>query len=444
MRRLPSASHLELAEYCVWPWAGAGRWPERPSSPAAAYGIAFHLVVARLVTGQPPKVEEVAAKHELLPADERRLAASIPRIVDFLEGDLGVRGEAEVGLVFNLSDGRARTAERTAPRGPDELYGAADHIVPRADGKLVVRDWKTGERAKGKAPRETRQLRFLALAAARVWGATEVRVELAFVDEDGAELVGDDLDALDLMIVEGELAQLQERVEAPPRPVPGPWCDRYYCPTRATCPATLAALEPVLKALRIEPLLTEIRDASHAAFIRHRLPVVQEWVEAREMALKDWTKRHGPLPVEDKPALRWGPVEHEGRERIEPTPEALAIVREKLGEHADEALEVSLSKASIERGVRAALAARYGARAPRGALGKMVVPMLEALRTARAVKRGSAYTKFEEFKVAGAVPCQATAGGLRCELNEHGPDVLHTCMGITWREGSVTRSGAPA
>jgi hypothetical protein len=390
---LPAASYHELVVHCAYPWTSGKRWPWTETSPAGRYGIAFHEAAALLSRGETPELGAIAERNTLLPGDFRRLEETVPRIVELLEGDLGVRREAEVELLYDVVRGRARRGPRSE-RTDSEIYGAADLLVWRQDGVLVVRDWKTGRRAKEKRPSQTRQLRALALAAGLVEHAEVVRVELAFVDEDGAELVGEDLDALELGAIEGELAELLELVDAPPVPRPGPWCERYYCPLRAVCPATVAALAQVDVELAAAPLTGEFSSPEHAAAVRHRLPVLQAVIEHAQEQLEAYAKRHGPLPVVDRPGVVWGPVEHDGRERIEPTPAALEVVRQRLGEASAEAIECSVSKASLERGVRSSL----GPQAKRGAAGRAMKELLEELRAIKAVKRGARYTKFEEFK----------------------------------------------
>jgi hypothetical protein len=405
---LPAASHHELTEYCVYPWNGGVRWPERgPMAPAQRYGVAFHEGAADVLHGFPEpvvNVVELGKRWELPEGELRRLSSAILRLAVVLEedgftGDATVAYGAETGFAYSTTTGRTRPCADRKEKAPDEIYGAADLVFWRADGRLVVRDWKTGEKARGKRPGETRQLRFLAMAASHVLNASEVRVELAFVDEDADEVVGDDLDALELGAVEGELAELVERLEAPPAPKPGPWCERYFCPLRAVCPATLAAMAGIEANLERFPLLGALDSPEHAAFIRHRLPVLRDLLDQREEDVQAFARRYGPLPVEGQADVVWGPREHEGRERIEATPEAVRIVRERLGaKGADEALEVSVSKASLERGAKVVINEANGGKVPRGAMKATMEPLLEDLRRAKAVKKGSAYTRFEEFK----------------------------------------------
>jgi len=243
-----------------------------------------------------------------------------------------------------------------------------------------------------------RQLRFVGLAAALERGVDVVCVELALVEEDeGVEIVGEDLDALELGAVEGELLELVERLEAPPEPRPGPWCVQHFCPIRAVCPATLAALARVEENLERWPLTGEFTSAEHAAHSRHRIAVLRDLLDARAQEIEAFALHHGPLPVEGRPGVLWGPREYDGRERIEATSEAIAIVEARLGAaSAQIAIERSISKASPERAVNAELAPAGTAK--RGARRALLGRLLDELGAVKAVKRRPRFTRFEEFR----------------------------------------------
>lgn len=397
---LPSASKLELAEHCVYPWSSGVRWPKRePMSADQRYGLAFHDLAAAMAAGSAD-IPAIITARQLTGAEEKRLEATADHLAEVLLLDqAAATPEAEVAYVYDVDTGAIERAADRWAGGPGRVYGAADLVFERQDGVYVVRDWKTGHRARGRSPGQTPQLRFLGMVAGALAGFSTVRVELAFVDEEGVEVVGEQLDALDLGAVEGELAGLVDRIKEPPTPRPGPWCERYYCPLRASCPATLAALAHVDGELQRFPLLGAFQSAEHAAFVRHRLPVLQALLDERQADIEEYSKHYGPLPVEDKPGMVWGPREQPGRERIEASPAALKILRSKLSaEGAEVAIEKSISKASIERGVKRDVTAAGG---KRGAATKMLTPLLEELRAAKAVKKGAPFMRFEEFKRAG-------------------------------------------
>jgi hypothetical protein len=418
--QLPAASYHELTAHCVFPWNSGRRWPAREApGDAQRFGSAFHELAALVSMGQGADdgtiIEGLVITYGLTPSEERRLVAVRAALVavvaddqvetDSADGDDGPVALplrwSEEAFAFEPATGKARHAKDRRDKTPTEIFGAADLVFLRVDGVLVVRDWKTGRRAADKRPSETRQLRFLALAAAQVHGADTVRVELAFVDDEAVELVGEDLDALELGAIDGEIAELVERLEAPAVPNPGPWCERNYCPIRSVCPATLAALAKVDADLAAFPLGAPFASSEHAAFVRHRLPVLRAALDAIDTQIEAYALRTGPLPVEGSPGKVWGPRQMPGHERIAATPAAIALVLEQLGPEAGAiAVEVSysMSKASLERGVRAKLGPE-GMR-KRGALKVALDPLLEELRAAKVIKRGPGFTKFEVFKKA--------------------------------------------
>jgi hypothetical protein len=413
--RCPSASRIPLAEHCVYPWTSGASWPEKgPRTPAQRYGDAFHALAEAIAREIEPgegvidlegKAAAVAEKHGLTPTEERTLLSDAGHIFDTIAADR-VRGprHAEVAAAFDPYTGTRRMLAAVDRSERGEMYARADLVFWREDGALVVRDWKTGERAKGTAPRDTPQLRALAVAFCRPTSdAPElcVRIEVAHVDEEGIEVVGDDLTADDLRETEAKLLDLADRLARPPAPVPGPWCERLYCPMRATCPATIEALATVDAELTTFPLRGPLISTEHAVFLRHRLPVLKEWIADRERAIEAEAKR-APLPVPGKDGVFWGPVEHAGREKVAVTPEAIEIIEGELPIGREVAIEKDMSKASIERGIRKqVLQVRGGNTLPRGATKQLTDKIFRLLREAGAMKRGAKYVRFQEFKKIG-------------------------------------------
>lgn len=392
---IPSASRIELAQHCAYAFNSGRPWPKRPSTPAQRFGIAFAEASEVRGRGEVPAIAEIAAAYSLTESDERRLRIADERVVEVLAVDGAEWSTPEDPYALDLGSGRMRRLAREERALDGEMYGRTDLTFYRHASRvpLVVRDFKTGIGARNKRPSQTPQLRFLAAAAAAVHGERSVRVELALVDEpDEIKIVGEDMDALELGAVEGEIAELVERLEAAPEPRPGPWCG--HCPLATECPATTAALARVEGDLEAYPLQGAITSAEHASHNRHRLKVLRELLDARENEIEDFARR-SPLPVEGKPGLYWGLVQHDGNERVDASPAALELLREELGAHAEIAIEKDVSKASIERALKAMLA-EQGAK--RGMLTKAKAGLLERLRGAKLVRRGSPYSRFEEFK----------------------------------------------
>lgn len=405
--RLPPASHLELAQHCVFPWAGGVQAPRRaPERPSQRYGTAFHalahsLVAAHRVGGELARAaiaEEIARERGLSEAETKRLVNAAPNLLQVLDGDLATEVHPEIGFAFSLLTGQAREAKNAWELDEHEMYGRADLVFQTAGG-LRVRDWKPRGQVQSKRPERHHQLRFLGMAAASLYGVSQVTVELAYVDEDGHDIVSGELGAGDFMRIEGEACEVAERVKEAPEPRPGPWCNQLWCPIRAVCPATREAMMRVHQDLEAFPLLGEPLSPEHAAWQRHRLPVLRAMLDEQEKKIEDFASHHGPIPVEGKPEIVWGKIEKQGNEKLNLTPEAERLVLERLGPAgAEVAIEKSASKASIERGAKAAIAAATGGKVARGAVPKFIAPLIDDLRAAKVLKRGGKYTAFEEFK----------------------------------------------
>lgn len=421
--RFPSASRLGLAAHCVYPWSSGATWlGEGAPTPDQRYGNAFHVLAERALGGTTLLEGEAldalaracAAEHALTEAESDNLRAAALRLLEAIQQD-HVQGplHVETAAAFDPLTGTRRLMVGNERGEPHELYGRADLVFLRTDGVLVVRDWKTGERAREAAPRDTPQLRALALLFSEP--GVPVRVELAFLGEDGIEIRGDDLTAEDLRDVEGELVELAAHLEAPPEPRPGPWCERLHCPMRATCPATLAALASVDAEITRYPLTGPVQGPEHAAFLRHRLAALQAWMEERERAVREEAKR-APLPVAGKDGTYWGPVEYPGHEKIAATPEVMEVLRTELPAGVEKAVSMEVTKASLDRAVRAqVLQVHGGNRLPRGVAGKLKERVFGRLRELGALKRGAPYVRFTEFKKMGdaVVPNEEETGDER-------------------------------
>ncbi len=225
----PTASGLERAMRC-----GASlKLPViRTTSDAADRGVWRHRFLERV--GQ---VGAAAALAEV-PAEHRDACAALPL------DDLPTHLAAEVALAFDVATGKGRIVGRGlnrmyGPLGPMELAGTADAIGEADDGSLLVLDWKSAG-YKGRAA-DSVQLRFLALAAARAYGADNVRVEIVRLG-DGGEVSRSwhDYDALDLDAFAAELRDWFAKAGQDDRPVEGAHCT--YCPSWQACDAKTGLL----------------------------------------------------------------------------------------------------------------------------------------------------------------------------------------------------------
>lgn len=414
-RRMPPASRVALALQCLYPWTSGATWPAKgPRTASQRYGDAFHELAEKIAREHDPTegssqgplpiedwASDIAEKHGLTEGEDRALLGDAVHIVDVLDAD-HVQGprHVEVAACFDPFTGQSRMLTSTDRAEPHEVYARADVAFWRTDGVFVIRDWKTGERARQERPRDMAQLRVLALAFAGSHRAT-LHVEIAHVGECGIEIVGDDLTAEDLRETEGVLLDLEDRLAQPAEPRQGPWCERGYCPMRATCPATLEALASVDRELTVWPLRGPLAGPEHAAFLRHRLPALKAWIEERERAIEAEAKR-APLPVPGKEGMFWGPIEHPGREKIKLSPEAKETLVAELPLTHHLAIEESTSKASIERAIRAqVLKVHGGQKLPRGAAKQLTDKVFRLLREEGAIVKGAKYVRYQEFKKIG-------------------------------------------
>lgn len=370
--KLLSASSLNLASRCLHPWTTSQPWPEREDSDASAHGTAVHRAIElRLTTGC----------WEMGSHDSVRAVAR--HAVELIES-VATKEAFQAELPFAL-DPRSGEARRLPSRGArdysdarrGELVGTADLVVV-SPGSILVRDWKTGRQEHAQPAAEHAQLRFLALAAARVHGATRARVEAVYLSEEGARVDGADFDELDLLEIESELRDLAERLVHPSPPVPGRHCHDLYCPIRATCPATTSALA------QVDPQMSlEVRDGEHAVWLIHRAKVARDAIEAIEKAAKAKVRALGGVTLPD--GRTYG-IREESRETIELGREgAYGVLVARLGEdRAAQAVELKATKTSLARVANAAEV--RGVVEDLRALGAVRVTHFEKLEVSKAPK----------------------------------------------------------
>lgn len=231
-----TASKLQLASACLYPFRADVRVPYRPSGPAARFGTEVHRLIAADLDG----VVSTDAPTDNIAARVQAWRAWWPSVAG------GLPWEAEVKLAIDTVTGTARRLSAEGERDysdarPTEVTGTADAIAVR-DGVAHVWDWKTGTSAIEPA-RLSAQLRFLAAALARIHGVERALVGLAFVGAqsvtaDVAELEVEDLDAAPWM-----LADLRRRL---PDAQPAPWTPRSVGADHCRwCDARLGGVCPV-------------------------------------------------------------------------------------------------------------------------------------------------------------------------------------------------------
>lgn len=349
----PTASALALAFRCQWPWT-LDELPRSEPGPAARLGSAFHAIAEKVVRfgvtrndpATPLAVKKVAAEYNLDAEQAARLAEMVNGWMNTI--DPKTVAECEVPFAYDPATDTARVLTSEGPRDyaaskAGEFVGTADVVIVK-DGSVEVVDWKTGQREYVEPAATNRQVRFLALCAARVYAADRVTVTLSYVDEAG-EVANDShtFDEMDIAAIAAEMAELASKLTKDAQPAVGAHC--RYCPAVSLCPATQRALVEVAPP---EPPATDyhmgvaIESMGHAAWLLGRLRVVREAADAVEAELKAYADAHNGIVAES--GKTWSAKEI-SVEKIELNDEAV----EALDAILPGALKASTTKAAIKK-----------------------------------------------------------------------------------------------
>lgn len=254
------------------------------SSDASNGGTIVGAIADAIVKGEPYTMPEdpqlrLFAEHVRAWLDEHRT--------------VGMR--SEVPFAWDFRKDRARELPTNGHRDysactADEVCGTADLVQMGVDDEgpfAAIDDWKCRfgqERTDARA-----QLEMLALAACRTFGVDRARCRTLHVDERGVDDESDVfwLDAFDL---DGIAASAQfDLASGPKPPTPGEHCAKRYCGAIAACPATQAALAPLVpvealaKRFAFTPV---IQSPDHAAYIVETRARIKKALEQVEKALK--------------------------------------------------------------------------------------------------------------------------------------------------------------
>lgn len=210
------------------------------------------------------------------------------------------RFAAEVAFAYDTETGAARELGRGIGRrydcAPTEVAGTADVVALMDDDAVFVADFKSGWSRRAGA-RESLQLRFYALAAARAYGRSRAVVQVIRIFEDGETWTDEaSLDAFDLDSFALDLGALASSIEADrkayaqgiePDTVEGGHC--RWCPAFNRCPAKVALVQA--------PPSVEITPEG-AARAYERLRLYRQALDKAEEILKDYA-RANPIPLPD-------------------------------------------------------------------------------------------------------------------------------------------------
>jgi len=364
-----SGSKLQLATLCSY-WARDDvDTPQSEGGPAAESGTRIHHAIATGDTSALSPEEMDLYLHWL----------------DNMASHVGGEAFMEESFAYNPVTGDVILPEKVGhdyvnlPEGYVPMTVDAFYIGP--NGELTVVDWKTGRHAVTPA-KDNAQLTAAALTLATLYQVDTVKAGIGYVRTGKYDWV--ELNALDMQefreTLKATLAALPTA-----QATPGTHCRELYCPMLGQCPATSAAMAQMTK-LPIVYTPSAIQNADHARYQYEVLRTVQAATASAWGALRLWAEQNGPVPLEGGKA--WG-SHTVRRESIDMTPEAVAALRSILGEHADTALEISSSKAAIER------AARLVSKESGGTIKGIKETVLSALSNVGAVKVSES-TKFEE------------------------------------------------
>lgn len=245
-----------------------------------------------------------------------------------------------------------------------EFAGTADLVglLPAdADRPLTVfvGDYKFGEMVVRVS--ESKQLRALAVYAARTYGAARAIVEIIRVRADGsvwrdrAELDALDLDltVFSLGMMMGAVDLEEEKIAAGRQPsvVEGPHCQ--YCPAWDHCPAKTSAIVRLATGKELDPLASLLpltpEMAGHAW---RKVRAAERLVSRLKAECESALTRYGSLPLPEGGYLQR--VITEGDEELDGRVVYQTVEKELGREWADRAVEIVATKAALDRALASA------------------------------------------------------------------------------------------
>lgn len=330
----------------------------------------------RLSGGSLPRAERCPASATLPRTGQYRESAERGKAMH-AEKEAENPDGAEVAFALNVLTGEARQLpadvdRSNLPRGPGEVVGILDRITIEPH-RVVIRDYKSGFGFGVAPPAENLQLAFYAVAAARVHRRSAARVEIEYLDRDGA-VVGADLDALDLAAAFARIRAIYEAASRPsPAVVTGDHCS--MCPCIARCPAyTTLALAVAQGVLPADGPVLEISPATVASGWP-RIKAFKKLLGEVERAYRAYAAME-PVRL---PNGKWLGQVQKPEDEIDGAV-AMKVLRELHGvEVAATAVEIATSKAGIERGIALV--------APRGKKAALVRAALDRIATEGGVTR---------------------------------------------------------
>jgi len=260
---------------------------------------------------------------------------------------------ARTGRIIGQGDGRGY-----GTLGPFEIAGSIDVLWLEGD-TVVVLDWKTGYNDVDPAERNW-QLWGYALAACAAFGKSRARVMIVYTKFKSARPDEYEIDALELADFASRLAALHTRVPELKASLQrgelldtkeGNWC--RHCPSKHVCPSKNGLLvqfaENGLAVVGDAAMTPERARQAYEQFVR-----IDQLVADVKKRLNAFVIDNGPIDLGN--GRMYGRYHRKGNEVLDGKA-AVRAIREIAGESAKEfeaeAVEVSTSKAAIDRACKA-------------------------------------------------------------------------------------------
>ena len=233
-RKYPTASQLQRAFSCLYPWRSHVEWSEDAPGYPARVGSAVHECIEFCLCDEEVNVQAVADRHGVSALDVRTLYDVWHAWADTQDdicGDVERAMYADGYTTGILGTRMARDYSR-APGTP----GTADLVEPHR-----VTDWKTSLGLDTTAAPAAENWQLHALAAM----AGTSRVRLVVITESGVR--EDEADANDRDDTLARILKAHQTIDLDVMPpAPGSHCS--YCPAAHGCPATSAAQTAIVGA----------------------------------------------------------------------------------------------------------------------------------------------------------------------------------------------------
>jgi hypothetical protein len=401
----PTASELRIASECVAQWALG--FPEAEEAPGewAEFGRRAHWGAQLLAEGQG-MIEALA---RALPEPDanytQKLAAILEHVEPMLERDLvECKGSSsghstwfvEQGIKWR-PDGFADEAE-FCERQPGErlrgwFSGTVDLAYVRADGVLVIVDWKFGPRegVEGEPAEDSCQGHFLALAFASKLGirgssagVVVARFERRMVNEEGLEVDAYDITQGELDAFAEQLRGLTKRIVEAQGVAPRISHACGKCKAKATCPGW----ESLTSSLTFETMGMAVstsflpQAAEDAKALHFAIEAGERFIEGAKRVRDSYVLIKGPVPVGLGMVLK--AIPSKDREALD-TPEALDVIERIAGPKA-----ITVQRKTTLKAI---------AQAARDSVGKNITSASDRDKTKKAAEE----RVFKELIEAGAV-----------------------------------------